>query len=90
LAKNQIGLGPGGKRGIIFQDAVVPKSLTNKWSASSRATLAGPHSEAAVIRCRLQKLVVKLPAWPKTRAAVVPLVKGVLYSRTRLLEVSAT
>src|SRR5579859_6087009 len=67
-----------------------PESLTYKLSALSSATLTGPHSESAAIRFRLQKLVVKLPAWPKTRSAVVSLVKGVLYSRTRLLVVSAT
>ena len=32
----------------------------------------------------------KLPPWPKTRSAVVPLASGVSYSRTRLLAMSAT
>src|SRR5260370_1173289 len=39
---------------------------------------------------KVQLVVVKRPAWPTTRPATVTVVKGVLYSSTRLLPVPAT
>src|SRR5579875_3051622 len=87
LAVTLGGLEPSGS--LNFRTRLLPVSPTYRFPELSSATPCGEQLPLAQVLA--VKLVPLLP-WPKTRLAVtlVGLPKGVLYSSTRLLKLSAT